>query len=144
MGRFYLEAHGYAYMEYLRQSLLEGDGKWRGADVVLIDSRTGLTDVSSICTGQLPDVLVVLFALHVQGIEGARHIARAVNEYGKTHGDNFRLKKIYLLPSRVEENGSLPQRDEMLGRAEKTLFDLGELLNSLQDRRPYDPRIAYG
>lgn len=141
--RFYGEARGYAFMEYLRSSLLEGDGKWRGADVVLIDSRTGLTDVSSICTAQLPDVLIMLFALHTQGIEGARIVAQAVNQYRQSQEGNSRLRQLYLLPSRVEENGALELRDEMLDYAATNLAGLGNLLNSLEDRLPYDPRVAY-
>jgi tetratricopeptide (TPR) repeat protein len=47
-------------------------------DYVLIDSRTGLTDVADICTVHLPDVLVDCFTLSTQGIEGAARVARLI------------------------------------------------------------------
>ena len=141
--RFYAEAHGYALMEYIRQTLLEGDGDHPRADLVLIDSRTGLTDIGSICTGQLPEVLVVLFALHVQGIEGAKQIAKAVYLYRRNQGDQARLRNVVLLPSRVEEDGSIEKRDDMIRYAETNLVGLGDLISDLDDRLPYDPRIAY-
>jgi tetratricopeptide (TPR) repeat protein len=43
-------------------------------DYVLIDSRTGVSDTSGICTLQMPDVLVACFTLNNQGIEGCSGI----------------------------------------------------------------------
>ncbi|WP_050803368.1 MULTISPECIES: tyrosine-protein kinase family protein [Protofrankia] len=39
-------------------------------DFVLIDSRTGITDISGICTAQLPDILVVFFTANEQSLRG--------------------------------------------------------------------------
>ncbi len=39
-------------------------------DLILVDSRTGLTDIGGICAAQLPDVLVAVLAPNQQGIEG--------------------------------------------------------------------------
>jgi len=47
-------------------------------DYVLIDSRTGVGDTSSICTLQMPDAVVVCFTLNSQSTLGASSIARAV------------------------------------------------------------------
>jgi cellulose biosynthesis protein BcsQ len=47
-------------------------------DYVLIDSRTGVSDTSSICTVQMPDLLVVLFTLNHQSIEGAAAMAASI------------------------------------------------------------------
>lgn len=49
-------------------------------DYVLIDSRTGLSDVADICTMDLPDVLVDCFTLSTQGIEGAAQVARRIQD----------------------------------------------------------------
>ena len=38
---------------------------------ILIDSRTGVSDTSGICTVQMPDLLVVCFTYNNQSIEGA-------------------------------------------------------------------------
>lgn len=40
-------------------------------DFVLIDSRTGITDIGGICTVQMPDFLVMLFTANLQSINGA-------------------------------------------------------------------------
>jgi tetratricopeptide (TPR) repeat protein len=42
------------------------------ADYVLIDSRTGHTDISGICTRQLPDAVVVLFFPNDQNLDGLK------------------------------------------------------------------------
>lgn len=39
-------------------------------DIVLVDSRTGLTDIGGICTAQLPDILVLLSSATRQSLEG--------------------------------------------------------------------------
>src|SRR5688572_15150308 len=44
-------------------------------DYVLIDSRTGVSDTSGICTVQLPEILVVCFTLNNQSIEGAAAVS---------------------------------------------------------------------
>ncbi|MEU8637269.1 CATRA system-associated protein [Amycolatopsis sp. NPDC048633] len=45
-------------------------------DFVLIDSRTGISDIGGICTAQLPDHLVLLFTANRQSILGAMEAAR--------------------------------------------------------------------
>jgi MinD-like ATPase involved in chromosome partitioning or flagellar assembly len=45
-------------------------------DFVLIDSRTGISDIAGICTAHLPDRLVVLFTANEQSVKGAVNIAR--------------------------------------------------------------------
>lgn len=52
------------------------DGWTASYDFVLIDSRTGISDIASICTAQLPDVLVVVFTANDQSIDGAMDIVR--------------------------------------------------------------------
>jgi hypothetical protein len=43
-------------------------------DYVLIDSRTGITDIGGICTIYLPDVLVALFTANHQSVEGVADV----------------------------------------------------------------------
>ncbi|HYI96128.1 MAG TPA: toll/interleukin-1 receptor domain-containing protein, partial [Bryobacteraceae bacterium] len=45
-------------------------------DLVLIDSRTGVTDFSGLTTAQLPDVLAFLFTANAQSLEGCSMIVR--------------------------------------------------------------------
>ncbi|WP_422774309.1 FxSxx-COOH system tetratricopeptide repeat protein [Plantactinospora sp. WMMC1484] len=74
---FYDVLGGAAFIDALREDMR------RNYDYTLIDSRTGLSDVASICTIHLPDVLVDCFTLSDQGIEGAARVARDVTRrYG--------------------------------------------------------------
>jgi len=55
--------------------------QWRDAleaDYVLIDSRTGHTDVGGICTRQLPDAVVLLFFPNQQNLRGLTKVVRDI------------------------------------------------------------------
>jgi CO dehydrogenase nickel-insertion accessory protein CooC1 len=67
-------------------------------DYVLIDSRTGLSDVADICTIELPDVLTVCFTLSDQSIEGAASVARQIS--GRYRDRNIRVLPV---PMRIED-----------------------------------------
>jgi cellulose biosynthesis protein BcsQ len=67
-------------------------------DYVLIDSRTGLSDVADICTIELPDVLVICFTLSNQSIEGAANVARQIS--GRYRDRNIRVLPV---PMRIED-----------------------------------------
>lgn len=45
-------------------------------DLVLVDSRTGITDIGGICTAQLPDTLVMFFTANEQSVRGTLDVAR--------------------------------------------------------------------
>ncbi|GAB3497436.1 CATRA system-associated protein [Amycolatopsis cihanbeyliensis] len=45
-------------------------------DFVLIDSRTGISDIGGICTAHLPDRLAVVFTANQQSVDGAVNMAR--------------------------------------------------------------------
>ncbi len=60
----YSKKGGGRYIEALRN-------EWKQAyDYVLIDSRTGVTDIGGVCTVQLPDMLVLLFTATEQSFNG--------------------------------------------------------------------------
>jgi MinD-like ATPase involved in chromosome partitioning or flagellar assembly len=52
-------------------------------DYILIDSRTGVSDTSGICTVQMPDILVVCFTLNNQSIDGAAAVTSSVRNQRK-------------------------------------------------------------
>lgn len=47
-------------------------------DYVFVDSRTGLTDVGGVCTLHLPDLVVLLFSLNEQNLQGVSSVARVL------------------------------------------------------------------
>jgi hypothetical protein len=68
---FYERLRGGILLERVKQNLRSV------YDFVLIDSRTGVSDTSGICTIQMPDELVVCFTLNRQSIYGASSAARS-------------------------------------------------------------------
>jgi hypothetical protein len=72
----------------------------------LIDSRTGETDTSSICTSIMPEKLIAVFTPNVQAIQGViRQIERAV-QFRRSAADE-RPIKIIPVPSRIENARSV-------------------------------------
>ena len=101
---FYEEMGGGLFFQAMREDMKEN------YDYVLIDSRTGLSDIADICTVQLPDILVNCFALSDQNIDGAANVARRIR-------DHYRDRRIRILP--------VPMR---VDEAEKEKADAGRAL----------------
>lgn len=90
---FYDNLHGGKFFDGLREVMKQH------YDYVLIDSRTGLSDIADICTVHLPDTVVDCFTLATQGIEGAGMIAGMI----QGHTDrNTRNTKILPVPMRID------------------------------------------
>jgi len=89
---FYDNLHGGQFFDALREFMKAN------YDYVLIDSRTGLSDVADICTVHLPDVVVDCFTLATQGIEGAAMIARMIQQ----HHHRDRDITIFPVPMRID------------------------------------------
>lgn len=68
---------------------------------VLIDSRTGLTDTSGICTMLMPEALVVVFTPNAQSLDGVVDLVRDAGRY-RAESDDLRPLVVYPLPSRIE------------------------------------------
>jgi len=70
-------------------------------DYVLIDSRTGHSDISGICTTLMPDKLVLVFTPNRQNYEGIAQKAENAMEYRKRSSD-LRPLIMLPLPTRIE------------------------------------------
>jgi len=68
---------------------------------VLIDSRTGFSDTSGICTMLLPSKLVVVFTPNNQSLKGLGKLVQQATEYRK-QSDDLRPLVVFPLASRVE------------------------------------------
>ncbi|MEO7361912.1 MAG: hypothetical protein ABI120_16390, partial [Gemmatimonadaceae bacterium] len=99
-------------------------------DYILIDSRTGVSDTSGICTVEMPDALVICFTLNDQSIRGAAGIADSIREQRRALGtpaataqgttsvnDAFR---IFPVPTRVEITAEKDKREIALDFAQKS------------------------
>jgi cellulose biosynthesis protein BcsQ len=93
---FFKDAEGGSFIERLRE-------EWKAEyDLILIDSRTGITDSGGVCTIQLPDVLIPVFTTNDQSLTGAKDVAlRAQKARQKLAYDRMPLL-IFPLPSRFD------------------------------------------
>jgi MinD-like ATPase involved in chromosome partitioning or flagellar assembly len=90
----YSEQDGYLLLEDLR-------AQWQrtlSPDYVLIDSRTGHTDVGGICTRQLPDAVAILFFPNEQNRRGIELIVKDVR---KEQQESKRKIQLYFIASNV-------------------------------------------
>ena len=102
---FYNSYEGEAYFEWMRNQLNDF------ADVVLIDSRTGVTEMGGVCTRQLADVVVSFVAPNGQNLTG---VATMVNSFQRPEVERARRKwgsvsstvdgslDVVVIPARVE------------------------------------------
>ncbi len=68
---------------------------------ILIDSRTGLTDISGVCTMLMPEKLVVVFTPNRQSLTGIVDLVRRATKY-RRESEDLRPLVVYPLPSRIE------------------------------------------
>ncbi len=146
---FYARWGGAQIVEALRTDLQ------KQADVVLIDSRTGFTDVGGVCTMQLPDVVALVFAFNGQNISGVTRLAKQLtssdNEAASATG---RRPSLLFIPSR-KDLSEIERLRDWEGRAVDALdqFCQTEIIkrrfgNTLTYLRkmsvPYVPYFSYG
>ena len=69
---------------------------------VLIDSRTGVTDISGICTSLFPEKLVVVFTPNrSEPHRASRDLVKRATSYRRA-SDDLRPLPVYPLPSRIQ------------------------------------------
>lgn len=98
------------FAEYLRENYR----------YVLIDSRTGYTDISGICTSIMPEKLVVAFTPNRQNLNGATELIKRAINYRK-QSDDLRQLTIFPLPSRIESAENKLQKEWRFGDSEKKI-----------------------
>ena len=73
----YRDEEGFLLFEDTKAQWEQGNQEFK-PDYVLIDSRTGHTDVEGICTRQLPNAVVVFFFPNEQNLVGLRDVCRRI------------------------------------------------------------------
>jgi cellulose biosynthesis protein BcsQ len=82
------------FKEHNIGNVLDGlRNEWRSAyDFVLVDSRTGITDIGDVCTVLLPDAIVAMFVANHQNVEGVKvSVQRALKARSKLPVDRSQL-----------------------------------------------------
>ncbi len=82
--QLYDELDGFLMFEDLR-------AQWEASfapDYVLVDSRTGHTDIGGICTRQLPDAVVFFFFPNEQNLRGLKPVVSSIRRENKRRSDS--------------------------------------------------------
>jgi hypothetical protein len=93
---FYRRWAGAEYVDFLREDLAVNQA------IVLIDSRTGVTEYAGICTHHLADLVVVLSAPNDLNIEGAKWMVDSITMSDLTSLRGNRPLQVMPVASRVE------------------------------------------
>jgi len=105
-AEFYDQFEGEAFFEWLRSELE------KYADVLLIDSRTGVTEMGGVCTRQLADVVVSFCAPNRQNLEGVVGImAESFTSAKVMRARNYRPLNMIIVPSRIDDNEDKDRSD---------------------------------
>jgi cellulose biosynthesis protein BcsQ/WD40 repeat protein len=106
-------------------------------DYILIDSRTGVSDTSGICTVQMPDVLVACFTANNQGIEGAAGVVASVRAQSSREPARRGPARILPVFTRIEtsEKSKLEHRQNYA--ADRFGPIVGEFAPLREDRSKY-------
>ena len=141
---FYFSYQGKEYFDWLRKKVLQS------ADVVLIDSRTGVTEMGGVCARQMADVVVAFSASNYQNING---VARMVQSFKRPETiaarDNRPLDTL-IVPTRVDSS----DQTELVAFLERFQKEVNEADNSPSKfkevgskfwelRIPYKPAFSY-
>jgi len=96
---FYQNWEGSRYVEWLRQEFL------LMADIVLIDSRTGVTEMGGVCTYQFADVIVMFCAANQQNLDGTREMLLDFKD-PRVQEIRRRPLEVLVVPARIENSES--------------------------------------
>ena len=133
---FYAKLGGGIFLEAVKRRLRAD------YDYVLIDSRTGVSDTSGVCTVQMPDTLVVCFTLNEQSIRGAAATAASALAQRQVQGSESTLR-VMPVPTRVDS--SEKERVDAARAAARERFDhvLGWLDDDELDTYWGDVEVPY-
>jgi serine/threonine protein kinase len=92
----YQNWEGEIFFEWLRQQLNSL------ADTVLIDSRTGVTEMGGVCTYQMADVVVMFCAANEQNIDGTLQMVRSFSDPRLPELRHDRKLTTLVVPARIE------------------------------------------
>jgi len=109
--------NGGEFLERLRQEWLSN------FDIVLIDSRTGLSDASNICTILMPDIIIPMFTANLQSLFGIRDILKNVQAARQRLPVDRMAPTILPIPCRFGTRVEFKESQEWLDRIADLLED---------------------
>jgi MinD-like ATPase involved in chromosome partitioning or flagellar assembly len=122
---FYSRLGGGTFLEAVKRRLRQD------YDYILIDSPSGVSYISGICTVQMPDEVVVCFTLNHQSVQGASEVARDILRQRSAYLGEPSIR-IWPVPIRVE-TAELARRESARQAAQASF---NPLLPSSEQQRP--------
>jgi len=117
-SEFFTEWGGGTYFEYFIEDLSQK------GEIILIDSRTGVTELGGICTHHLADLVLLLTASNEQNREGSARMVESLNrpEVRALHGG----RDVAVLPiaSRIDTRGGGSLAEKFVSEFGKQFADL--------------------
>ena len=145
--KYFYKIQGGFIIERLRE-------EWKMSyDYILVDSRTGLTDIGGICTVQLPDIVVMLFTATYQNLYEIPKISKRITE--AVYQLPFDRKSLLCLPipTRFDSNEEFKISQDWLTRFSNNLSDIYDnwvprMINNRdlleKSKLPYIPYFSFG
>lgn len=125
---FYENWLGEAYIDWFRRECE------KMADVILIDSRTGVTEIGGVCTYHLADVVVVFCAANNQNLRGTLEMVQNFSQPKLMEVRAGRPLKTLVVPSRIEKLTETTKVNQFYRK-------LTEYLAHLPDEFKQDPNL---
>lgn len=126
---FYRDWEGEAYLEWFRKELRTED------NLVLVDSRTGVTEIGGVCVYQLADAVVMLCAANQSNLEGTERMAAAFDRDVVKELRGKRELHILPVPARIPK---VEQIQEING----FLNDFADRMGKYYEKLNLDPEAA--
>jgi len=129
---FYATKEGERFFDWFREAAEDC------ADVVLIDSRTGVTEMSGVCTYQLADVVVMFVTPSQQNLDGTLMLAKSLSnpDLIQQRSGNRPLTLLFV-PTRMDHT----EGDKLNKFAELFSAELGGLIRSQTPRLKFEENI---
>jgi hypothetical protein len=115
---FFAIQQGGKWLESVRE-------QWReDYDFILIDSRTGLTDIGGICTIQMPDILVLVFTTNEQSLDGGLRVVESAQKEREDFAFDRGPLSVLPLLSRWDGDSEVDLAEEWMKRIDRALKPL--------------------
>jgi uncharacterized protein YjbI with pentapeptide repeats len=140
---FYARWAGAAYIDFFRADLTEGQ------TVVLVDSRTGITEQGGVCTHHLADLVILMSAPNDINIDGTRWMSGILSNLDVDALRAGRPLQAMPVPARVETASQVAELEQFRTRFEREFAArvpaaVGDGVTFLQAAEiPYIPYFAF-
>lgn len=95
-AEFYADFEGEVFFDWMREQLL------KSADLVFVDSRTGVTEMGGVCTRQLADVVVSFCSPNAKTLENVLQVVDSFRRPEVLELRNQRFVETFVVPTRLE------------------------------------------